>query len=691
MDVLVCLAAEPGRVVGKEALLEAVWGGGFVEEGVLSQAVHSLRKALDDDARQPRYIQTVPKRGYRLIAAVVLEVASGAILPVISEASPGLDDSPPAQAPVPPVRRRIWRWFPLVAVSLTAVMAGWLGRDKLAIVLGRQPVEAPDHGSLRIVVLPFENLGKPEDNYFADGLTEEITKDLASLASIQVISRTSAVAFKGKGEPLRDIGRELNVDYVLEGTVRWATGPGGVPRVRITPQLIRVKDDTHVWAESYDQGVENIFEVQAEISRRVISQLDLSLMPGERWRPRQSPTQNLEAYHAYLRGLELRNQPFYSESHIRSSVPMFERAVALDPGFAAAWAELSQTQSYLAFNSDQSPAQVERARRPLERARALNSDLPEVLLAQAYFTYRCLGDYEAAEKQLTDAARKIPNNANLLQTLGFVLRRRGRLGEAIERLEQATSLDPKTVRLTWAIAETHRALRNYKQADLYYAQAISASPDQVTFWEERALNKLDWTGDLQAALNILADSPVRDDPRLSSAFFLLDFYGRDYQRALARLTPRNLEQLAPQLESQILTLGVIARERLGDRRGALAAAEANQATLAARVERYPLDPAYQAYLAVTLAQLGRKEEAQAQVEKALQLVREDAFAGPRYVEVQALMEIILGQRKEAVGRLCRLVNTSYQGAISATDLRLNPTWDSLRKEPAFEELLSREP
>ncbi|HBL28579.1 MAG TPA: hypothetical protein DD490_17225 [Acidobacteria bacterium] len=556
---------------------------------------------------------------------------------------------------------------------------------------GRQEPPPGDGQTLRIVVLPFENLGEPDGSFFADGLTEEITKDLASLAAIQVISRTTAVAYKGVRRPLRDIGRELNVRYVLEGTVRWALGPAGKRRVRVTPQLIRVVDDAHVWADAYETDVEDIFKVQAEISRRVISHLGLTLIPGESPLPRRKPTENLEAYRAYLRGLELRNQPFYSERHVRSSVLMFERAVDIDPGFATAWAELSQAQSYLAFNSEQSPEQVERARRPLERASVLDPDLPEVLLAQAYFTYRCLGDYAAAEEQLVAAARKIPNNANLLQTLGFVLRRRGRLGEAIEKLKLAAALDPKTIRLVWAIAETQRAMRDYGQADAYYAQAISASPDQVAFWEDRALNKLDWTGDPGAALRILKSSPVRDDPRLSSAYFLLDFYSRDYRRALDWLTPRNLDQLAPQLESQIITLGVIARERMGDRRGALAAAEANRVTLAARVGSHPLDAAHRAYLAVTLAQLGRADEALAQIEEAHRLVGQDAFAGPRIFEVEALMYAVLGQPSEAVGRISRLLAMPYQGAVSTADLRLNPAWDPLRKESAFEVLLSREP
>lgn len=690
MDVLVCLAAEPGKVVRKEELLSAVWGGIHVEEGVLSQAVHGLRKALGDDARRPRYIQTIPKRGYLLLAPVVPEEAEAEPVAELPPDPSPLEPAPGPSGAPPPVPLRRSRWIPVLLAAAVLFAVLWLTRGGLNGKLQPEPqavVPAPSNAGMRIVVLPFENLGKPEDDYFADGLTEEITKDLASFPSLQVISRTTALLYKGGKKPLREIGRELGVNYVLEGTVRWAPGPEGKSRVRITPQLIRVEDDTHVWAGAYDREVGDIFLVQAEISRRVIGELGITLMPEQQRRPRQPPTENLEAYRAYLRGLELRNQPFYSEEHIRQSVPMFERAVHLAPDFAAAWAELSQTESYLAFNSDPSPEQVERARYPLERALALDPDLPEVILAQAYFSYRCLRDYAAAETQLAAASRLSPNNADVFQTLGYVLRRRGRMVEALDKLERAFSLDPRTVRLLWAAAETHRALRQFESADRYYVQATSMAPDQVAYWEDRALNWLDWTGDLDRAREILEESPVRDHPKLASAYFLLDFYGRDYKSALGRLTPEARKVIAPQLESYIVALSVIARERLGDHDGARSEAEANRAILEARVARYPMDPFYRANLSISLVQLGREEEGRTHLGKALQMVSHDAFSGPRIVEIQALVDSLLGERRAAVNRLSRLLAMPYQGSISVNELRLSPAWDPLREDPGFMALL----
>lgn len=685
MDVLVYLAAHPERVVSKEELIEAVWGGSFVEEGALSQAVHSLRKALGDDARQPRYIQTIPKRGYRLVAPVVLGEAGE------EKVAPGPAAPPWQPVPAPHSGHRGRALLLAAVVAALAVAAGalWMLREHQdAGRRGLEEATAPVAAAgTRIVVLPFENLGKPEDAYFADGLTEEITKDLASLLSLQVISRTSAVQYEGAHKSAPEIGRELKVDYILEGTVRWAPGPGGRPRVRITPQLIRVADDSHVWADAFDRQVEDIFEVQAEISRRVIAELGIALGSGEKKPLREHPTENLAAYWAYLRGLELANQPFYSEEYLRKAVPMFERAVSLDPDFAAAWAELSKVHSYLAFNADPSPAQVERSRRALDRALALDPDLPAVRLARAYFTYRCLKDFDSAHKQLAAAARRFPNDAEVLQSLGLVLRRQGNLIEAIDAFKRAFSLDPRTVNLLWWIAETHRALRQYEQADGYMAQAISMAPDQAAYWAEKALNKLAWTADPEEARKVVEEAPASAGQELLPVVFQLDLYERDLNRAIARLSPEAMQGLAPQLQSRLLTQAAIVRERLGDHAGALAAAEANRAALEARIVRFPQEGLYRACLAVALAQLGRQPEALAQAEQAFRQKHADRFSGPRMVEFQAIVDMILGRRREAVDRLKGLLGSSYKSSITIAELRLSPIWDPLHGDPEFEKLI----
>ncbi len=681
MDVLVHLAANPGRVVSKEELLEAVWSGAFVEEGALPQAIHSLRKVLQDDVRQPRYIQTVPKRGYRLVAEVVAP-----------------SEPPPVEAPresvlpqVVPTSRRRWPWLvAAVAGSVTILVLVLLSRGRTgearSSLAGAPGSEARVGHGMRVAVLPFEDLGRPADPFFAIGLTQEVTKDLGSLPSLQVVYR-SIPARKG-AKPPHEIGGQIGVDYVLLGAVQWAQRPGGRPRVRIRPRLVRV-DGVQVWADSFESEVQNVFEVQTEISRRVIASLGISLLPEQRLALREPSTRNLEAHQAYIRGLALKDQPFYSEESLRKAAQAFERAVELDPRFAAAWAELSLVHSYLAYNTDPTPERVEQARHALEQATALAPDLPEVRLARAYFTYRCQEDFDGALVQLEGAAKLFPNDAEVFKAFGLLLRRKGRFTEAIEAFRHAEWLDPRTGELVWILPETQRALRNFEEADRGFAQAISEAPDEPSLWEQRALNRLAWTGDPEQARKVLGEADMSGDPAIEWAAFQIDLYGGEYRQALARLSHESFTKLPPEARARVAMMAAIARERLGDHPGALAAAEANRIDLEAWIVRYPKRGLFHACLAVALAQQGRREEALAEIQEAVRLRQTDAFSGPRMLELQALVDAVLGRRREAVDRLARLLATPYRDSITTTSLRLDPFWKPLRGDPAFERLLRR--
>ncbi|HKH47558.1 MAG TPA: winged helix-turn-helix domain-containing protein [Thermoanaerobaculia bacterium] len=685
MDVLVHLAANPGRVVSKEELLEAVWFGMFVEEGALSQAIHSLRKALRDDARQPRYIQTIPKRGYRLVASVEFGREQTAEVP------PDPSEALLTQVPGPRLRPRTWAWL-LVAITGLAIVLGLVLLDRGRVREARNvPVAPPAAGpgidlatrGIRIVVLPFEDLGRSGDPFFALGLTQELTKDLGSLPSLEVIYRT--ISLQKEAKSLHEIASKLGVDYVLTGTVQWAQSKGR-PRVRIWPQLVRV-DGVQVWADSFASEVRDVFEVQAEISRRVIASLGINLLPEQDRVLRKPSTKNLDALRAYMRGLSLKDQPFYSEENLRKAALTFERAVELDPGFAAAWAELSLAHSYLAYNTDSTRDRVRRARESLERAMALDPDLPEVRLARAYYAYRCREDFDGALAQLQAAARLFPNDAEVFKALGLLLRRKGRLGEAIAALKHAEWLDPKTGELVWILPETHRALRNFEAADRGFAQAISQAPDEPFFWEQWALNRLAWTGDPRQARSLLDESGLSGDPMIEAAAFRLDLDEGEDERALARLSPDWVRRLVPETQARIAMLAALARERLGDRAGALTAAEANRADLVKKIEKYQQRGFLHACLAVALAQLGRSQEALAQIQQAARVGQSDAFSGPRIGEIQALVDLILGRRREAIDRLARLLATPYRGSLTTTDLRLDPVWKPLHGDPAFENLL----
>jgi TolB-like protein/DNA-binding winged helix-turn-helix (wHTH) protein len=261
MQVLVCLAENKGDVVTRQYLTEMVWATEFISDNTVTHAITELRNALDDDAKNPTYIETIHRRGYRLVAPVQL----------VEEAGGRFDVTVAAARP---------RWPHVLAVVIAAVIGLLVILPPEALFQSRG--DAPEREELpRIVVLPFENLGPPDDEYFADGVTEEIISRLSNVSGLRVVSRTSSMYFKDRHMQLRQIGEELNVEFVLEGTIRWDRRGSGDDRVRITPQLIQVAGDAHLWGESYDRVLEDILAVQPDIAEKVVEKLeDVLSIPG---------------------------------------------------------------------------------------------------------------------------------------------------------------------------------------------------------------------------------------------------------------------------------------------------------------------------------------------------------------------------------------------------------------------------
>ncbi|MDH4198029.1 MAG: serine/threonine-protein kinase, partial [Candidatus Aminicenantes bacterium] len=310
---------------------------------------------------------------------------------------------------VPRTRRRLR--VALIVLAALLIIAGavsiWKGRTLVAPRSEGGPFEGE-----RVAVLPFENLGASDDAYFAAGVTDEITGRLASVRGLAVVSRASASQYAGTTKSTREIASELGVKYFVTGTVRWARGQGATERVRITPQLIRAADDTSLWAQGYEFAMDDIFSVQSEIARSVVSQLGLTLLEHERGSVDARPTGNIEAYQAFLRGRFLARQPHFTLSTWLVAVDEFERAVALDPNFALAWAELAKAHSRLVyFRYDMSPKKQEQAESALGRARELAPGSPEVHLAAGYYHLWVERDPEAALAEFEAASGGLPNSA----------------------------------------------------------------------------------------------------------------------------------------------------------------------------------------------------------------------------------------------------------------------------------------
>jgi len=573
---------------------------------------------------------------------------------------------------------RRWAWSALGLAALAGLLA-WV-----MWFHGKPPAE---RGRSRMVVFPFENLGPAEDKYFADGLTEELTSRLAGAGGLDVISRTSAVQYDRRGKTMRQIGADLQVDYVLEGSVRWdKTGRG---RVIVTPQLIRTADDTHLWADRFELVMEDIFDVQQEIAEEVLQQLDVTLTRQGTQRQETRPTRNLEAYQAYLRGLS--SSRGFLEPELRLSVDMFGRAVELDPDFALAQAGLAQVQAGMPpFRYDLSEDRLRLAKAAAERALALAPDLPEAHRSMAYVRYWGYRDYDGALAEISIAARLRPNDSVLMAARGYILRRRGQFDEAIHTMEQALRLDPRNHNLMVNLALTYRIMRRYADADRLYSRGISLAPDDMLAYGGRVYNYWLWDGATGRASRVLDEMPRQDNQYVMLYRQFQLSYDRRYQELLERLAGSGVELMSDQIWyfPRSLVECWCYRELAQPAKARAAGAQACR-ILEQAARETPADPRVHCSLGWVYALLGRPAEAIREGELGVRLcpVEKDTVEGPAFELDLARIYAWSGEPELALDRLERML--AIPGNISPGLLRLDPVWQPLADQPRFRKLLER--
>lgn len=541
-----------------------------------------------------------------------------------------------------------------------------------------------------IVVLPFENLGPPEDEYFAAGVTEEITSRLSSVRELGVISRTSALQYDRKGKTMKQIGKDLGADFVLEGTVRWDKEAGAKGRVRITPQLIRASDDTHLWSERYERMIDDIFAVQSEVAEQVIKQLDLTLLEKEKQGLKAKPTENIEAYQAYLRGIEYRNRVGYSKEDFRLAIEMFERAVELDPEFVLAYSELSQAFSKTYHMGYDRTADCQlKAKAAADRALELKPDLPEAHLALGYYYYWCFKDYDQALKEFFIAEKGLPNEISILEALGYIQRRQGKFEEAAEKIKKAFKLNPQDANLAYELGITFLYLRKHAEADDYLSRSISLSPDQADAYVFKAMNFWAWEGSIEKARAVL-EKMTETDALSVYICFLQKCIERNYQAALDLINSSSLDPLewATFVFPKSLLAGM-AYQSLNQSEPARLSFDSARIFLENELKKRPDDPRLHSSLGITYAGLGRKEEAVGEGQLAVKLypISKDVFFGANYLESLARIYVMLGDFDKAVDIYEELL--SIPCFISSQTLRIYPWLDALQNLPRFKRLLGK--
>jgi serine/threonine protein kinase/tetratricopeptide (TPR) repeat protein len=571
---------------------------------------------------------------------------------------------------------------------VAAVVIGALGVTAAALIdreAPRSPAPTSSHVPV-LAVLPLDNVGEAEDEYFADGLTEELTTRLGSLSGLAVISKTSAAHYKGSKKNARQIGRELGADYLLEGSVRWEKGSS--KRMRVTPRLIDVAADRNLWGTAYNAQMSGLFEIQADIAEQVATALDLRLLGAERQVLTAQATQNLQAYDFYLRGRAY-EQRTPLEQDKRLATQMYERAVARDPSFALAHVGIAEMSVELyGFFMDRTPARLATAKAALDRALALAPDLPQAHVVLGRY-YLVVDDLARAEEALTAAVRLRPNDAAALHRLGVLALRRGALQEAMERFVRASALDPLSNVRTLEVGHTYKVLRDYAQADRYYDQAIAAHSDDPVPYLSKAQLALIWRGDLAGAYAHIRTAWARVGAERAPQYFFHDSYDVPlippetlYQNSLDRLT---LATFGTDTAHYYLSKAQLFEERRQQRR-VIAYADSARIVLERTTRARPSDAEPHLLLGLANAWLGRKREAVTEGRQAVELRRQvSELHATYYAQELARIYAIAGLVKEAVTDLRRLLTVPSE--ISYARLRSDPVWRGLRGQPLFEQLL----
>jgi serine/threonine protein kinase/tetratricopeptide (TPR) repeat protein len=602
-----------------------------------------------------------------------------------SEVSPGDSMRSVGRSVVSPARR----YLMFVIVTAAIVVVGMTIYKRFFTPSG---LDSPPQRKM-LAVLPFENLGFPEDEYFADGMTDEIITRLAGIHGLGVIARTSVMQYKQTRKTIQQIGEELGVDYIVEGTVRWQHSGEAPARVRVTPQLIAVADATHLWADVYDETATELFSIQSEIAGKVRSELDVTLgEPGHRTTHTQ-PTENFDAYTKYLRAREQRLKSIEEET-LLSAAQFYSEAIEIDSTFALAWAELSWVHDLIYWERYwQHGHHALKAKEAADIALTLDSSLPEANLAMGLYHYHQLSDYDEALKYFERAARIQPSNFDAFWMIGATKRRQGRMKEGLEDYLLAAKLNPRSAALASEVGWTYVYHRDFESGARYLARAVSLAPDVFDHRRSKARIHGLYSGDSEAARREIEEMRERgldtSMPKRFQQFMLpFDLCVGDYDRALTRLpffpevqnhhygfVPRTLHYADLHRWSNNMDL-------------AIAYYDSARTTLEEAAKSSPGDARIHSSLGIAYAGLGRREDALREGELAVDLlpISKDALRGYIIAIQLAKIYAAAGEYDAAVDQIEYLL--SVPGPFPVAELRCNPSWAPLRDHPRFEALFN---
>jgi len=541
-------------------------------------------------------------------------------------------------------------------------------------------ISVPEDRSL--AVLPLENLSPdPEDVFFADGIHEDIITHLSTIGDLRVITRGSVMRYTDMPRNYSAIAGDLGVAVLLEGTVRRLGD-----RVRVSVQLIEADTERNLWAGTYDKDLDDIFEIQRELSREIADALHASLTPQELERLEKLPTENTEAYNFYVQAREYLSRPGYSTDNWESAIQLLERAIEHDPQFAHAYASLSFVHAAMYwFARDRSRERIDKAGEMVERALMLNPDLPEAHMAKGNYLYWGHREYERALEHLNIALESIPNNSELHSAIGAIHRRLGNWELGIEQFKKAIELDPRNANHYQQLAGTHKRMRNYSEAVQAIDRQIDLAPDAPIEFT-RAQIYFAWHGTLDTLRTIFKgyDDPVERSGRW---WWTINYMERNWDEAL-----RAVEGSSGLFDTQTLVIPLeyitgIPLARMNETEAAREQFEIAREIMEDLRDENPDDPRIRIGLGRVYADIGLVVDAMREGEKATELVpiERDALDGADFQRELAVIYATVGETEKALDTVEMLL--SIPSSVTRNELIFNPDWDPLRDHPRFQEII----
>jgi TolB-like protein/Tfp pilus assembly protein PilF len=541
-----------------------------------------------------------------------------------------------------------------------------------------------------IAVLPFENFSDDKENaFFADGIQDDILTNLSKIGDLKVISRTSVMPYRGKDKNVKDIGKALGVSAILEGSVRKAGN-----RVRVNVQLINAENDEHVWSEVYDRDLTDVFAIQTDLAKKIADELHAKLSPSEKALISRKPTENGEAYLAFV---QAHNLHLLEElPKLKQAEQLYERALQLDPSFALAAAQLSKLHSWIYHTYDPIPEHRQKSRTLAERSLQLQPDLPEAHLALGFSFYYLDFDYARAFQEFTIAQQGLPNDSEVYLAIGAIQRRQGKWDESTQNLEKAANLSPNEAWPLQNLVLNYQMQRNWPAANRTIDRGLKLAPDSLGLRAIKSQLEISEKGSFQyidQGIKIMDAKPMAEVERahFTIACMQVLLLQRKFAEVLRRGATLKDEVLAPDMEKLLGKYGMIgiAKKATGDETGGREALLKAREIAQKYVSEAPEDAKRHGRLAEVLAWLGEKDAAITEAKRATELLPEslDAFDGPVTTQTLAEVYVTVGEYDQALPLIDGLL--SRPSSLTVEFLKIHPVFDPIRNDPRFIALLKK--